>query len=173
MNPERWQQVDHILQAVMECRPEERDTFLRNACGGDAGLEDEVRSLLSSDRAAGTFLHDPALEVAARASPAGDTESMEASLSLSGRTFSHYHVIEKLGAGGMGVVWRARDPRLDRFVALKFLPAAKMTDPDRKRRFAQEARTASALNHPHIVTIYDIDQASLEGRPADFIAMEY
>jgi Tol biopolymer transport system component len=89
-----------------------------------------------------------------------------------GRTISHYRIVEKLGAGGMGIVWKARDTRLDRFVALKFLPAAKVSDPERKRRFVLEARAASSLNHPNIITIYDIDQAGPEGHPADFIAME-
>src|SRR6266571_4750970 len=86
-----------------------------------------------------------------------------------GERLGHYEVVAKLGQGGMGVVWKARDIRLDRFVALKFLPAAKMSDPERKRRFVQEARAASALNHPNIITIYDIDQAD----GADFIAMEF
>ena len=86
-----------------------------------------------------------------------------------GQTLGHYQITAKLGEGGMGVVFKARDTHLDRFVALKVLPREKVADQDRKRRFVQEAKAASALNHPHIVHIYDIDQA--EG--TDFIAMEY
>jgi serine/threonine protein kinase len=84
-------------------------------------------------------------------------------------TIGHYEILEKLGEGGMGVVWKARDTRLERFVALKLLPTAKTADPERRRRFVQEARSASALNHPNIVTIYDIDRAD----GADYIAIEY
>jgi eukaryotic-like serine/threonine-protein kinase len=86
-----------------------------------------------------------------------------------GRTLSHYEIIEKLGEGGMGAVWKARDTRLDRFVALKTLPAEKLSDPERRRRFVQEAKAASALNHPNIVHIYDI--ADADALP--FIAMEF
>jgi serine/threonine protein kinase len=86
-----------------------------------------------------------------------------------GKTISHYSVLEKLGEGGMGVVYKARDTRLDRFVALKVLPAARVADPERKLRFVQEAKAASSLNHPNIITLYDIGQA--EG--VDFISMEY
>ncbi|HTA71467.1 MAG TPA: protein kinase [Bryobacteraceae bacterium] len=88
---------------------------------------------------------------------------------MTGRTLSHYLIEEKLGQGGMGVVYKARDTRLDRFVALKVLPADKVADPERKRRFIQEAKAASALNHPNIITIHDIDQAD----GVDFIAMEH
>src|SRR5882724_362555 len=82
---------------------------------------------------------------------------------------SHYEVLDKLGEGGMGVVYKARDTRLDRFVALKVLPADKVADQERKRRFVQEAKAASALNHPNIITIYDIGQ--VDG--VDFMAMEF
>ena len=86
-----------------------------------------------------------------------------------GQTISHYRIVEKLGEGGMGVVYKARDTRLDRFLALKVLPPDKFIDPERRRRFAVEAKAASALNHPNIVAIYDIETAD----GVDFIAMEY
>jgi serine/threonine protein kinase len=88
---------------------------------------------------------------------------------MTGRTIAHYEILERLGEGGMGVVYKARDSHLDRFVAIKVLPPEKMTDPERKRRFVQEAKAASALNHPNIITIHDIDQTD----GIDFISMEY
>src|SRR6184192_1186229 len=88
---------------------------------------------------------------------------------MTGRVISHYRILDKLGEGGMGVVYKAQDTHLDRFVALKILPPEKVADPERKRRFVQEAKSASALNHPNIITIHDI--ASEDG--VDFIAMEY
>jgi len=88
---------------------------------------------------------------------------------MTGTTIGHYELLEKLGEGGMGVVYRARDVLLNRFVALKFLPADAGIDEDRKRRFLQEAQVASALNHPNIVTIYEI----VLDPPHQFIAMEY
>ena len=86
-----------------------------------------------------------------------------------GQTISHYRILEKLGEGGMGVVYKACDTRLDRFLAIKVLPPDKLGDPERKRRFVQEANAASSLNHPNIVVVYEID--SVDG--VDFIAMEY
>jgi serine/threonine protein kinase len=86
-----------------------------------------------------------------------------------GKTIAHYQILEKLGDGGMRVVYKARDTHLDRFVAVKVLPPEKVADSERKRRFVQQAKAASALNHPNIITIYDIDE--FDG--VDFIAMEY
>jgi serine/threonine protein kinase len=88
---------------------------------------------------------------------------------MTGESLGHYRVLEKLGQGGMGVVYKALDTRLDRPVSLKILPPDRVADPERKRRFIQEAKAASALNHPNIVTIYDI--GSHNG--VDFIAMEF
>ena len=88
---------------------------------------------------------------------------------MSELSYSHYAIEGKLGQGGMGVVYKARDTRLDRTVAIKVLPADKVTDPERRRRFLLEAKTASSLNHPNIITIHDIGQ----DHGADFIAMEY
>src|SRR5205807_10295778 len=98
-----------------------------------------------------------------------DSRVQPRSCAMIGRTIQHYQIVETLGRGGMGVVYKARDTHLDRFVAIKVLPPEKVADPERKRRFVQEAKAASALNHPNIITIHDIDEAD----GVYFISMEF
>ena len=119
--------------------------------------------LLKFDSRGDRFIEEPALEVAAK------MMAQEKPESLLGQQLGSYQILSLLGAGGMGVVYKARDTRLKRSVAIKVLPADQVSDPERKRRFIQEARAASALNHPNIITIYDIGS---EGG-IDFIVMEY
>src|SRR6185295_2395363 len=89
-----------------------------------------------------------------------------------GQMLSHYRIVEKLGEGGMGVLYRARDTRLDRSVAIKVLRPEALGNADRRRRLVQEAKAASALNHPHIVTVYGVGRSLVNGHEVDFIAME-
>lgn len=163
MKPERWQQIDKLLEQALEQEPGRRGVFLDEACQGDAALRQEVESLLSAHGKAGHFIEAGPLDAAVARTRA------VAAQSLTGRHVGHYQILSRLGEGGMGVVYKARDQHLDRFVGIKVLPPELVADPDRKRRFAQEAKAASALNHPNIITIHDI--ASENGR--DFIVMEY
>lgn len=163
MNPDQWLQIDNLFQAAVELPPEERPAFLEEACQGDEELRRAVESMLASDELAGSFIEAPAVAMAAAILVEDNTES------LVGRNFSHYRIESLLGKGGMGEVWLAQDTKLGRNVALKLLPANLTRDSERLRRFKQEARAASALNQPNIITIHEIGQA--DGR--HFIVTEF
>ena len=160
---DRWTTVKRIHQSALDKDPSERAAFVDESCGGDETLRREVQSLLTYASQAESFLERPAVDIAT--TPPG--ESQEAM--LVGRTLSHYQVLSLLGAGGMGEVYLARDPRLDRTVALKILPGELAADPDRMQRFTREAKAASALNHPNVATIYDVGESD----GISFIAMEH
>jgi serine/threonine-protein kinase len=163
MKPERWQQVDKLLQAALALDPADRASFLNHACKSDAALRQEIDSLLASHERAGSFIESPAIE----ASPSLIVTN--AADSILEQPIGPYRILSHLGSGGMGEVYLAQDARLGRKVALKILPDYFTTDEQRVKRFEQEAQAASALNHPNIITIYDIGE--VEGR--HFIATEY
>ena len=163
MKPDHWQKVKEIFDGALQREPDQRAKFLKERCAGDDATRREVETLLLADEQAGNFGESPAIEIMAEIMTNDDSN-----LLLEG-TLAHYRVIKRLGVGGMGEVYLAEDTKLGRKVALKVLPQSLTADEQSKRRFIQEAKTASALNHPNIITIYEI--ASANGR--DFIAMEY
>ncbi len=157
--PERWAQIEHLYHAALEREPSGRAVFLDEACAGDDDLRREVASLLAYEGQTASFIEAPVLEVAAR-------ELADESLSAAENhqpanapsQIGAYQILSLLGRGGMGEVWLAHDPRLSRKVAIKLLPAEFTQDAERVRRFEQEARAASALNHPNIITIHEIGE---------------
>ena len=163
MTPERWQQVEEVLQAALDRAPQERAAFLDQVCAGDAELQTEANSLVSAYDAAADFIEEPAI--------ARDAHVIlgDHSLNHIGREIGPYKIIERLGSGGMGEVYLAEDARLDRLVALKILPPYFVSDETRLRRFQREARAASALNHPNILTIHEVGELE----DLHFIATEF
>jgi serine/threonine protein kinase/Tol biopolymer transport system component len=154
MKPERRKQIEKLYDAALQLEVSRRAAFLDQACAGDEELGREVASLLASDAQAANLLPAPAAEIAS---------------SAIGRRIGHYQVLSLLGAGGMGEVYLAEDTQLGRKLALKLLPTQLTADADRLRRFEREARAASALNHPNIITIFEIGQ---EGS-THYIATEF
>jgi hypothetical protein len=161
MDRERWQRICEILNQALQLPAEQRPAYLDDACGGDAPARAEVESLIAAANGSG-LLDRPV------ASPSQATTTMELSALAAGRRIGPYRIVEMLGRGGMGVVYKAIDTRLDRLVALKLLSHAEGSELDRAR-FLREAKAASALNHPNIVTVYEYN--TIDG--LDFIAMEF
>jgi serine/threonine protein kinase len=149
MAPERWRQIEQLYHAALERPLDEREAFLDEACAGDDELRREVVSLIAAHNRAETFISTPPDDVVAA------LVAEQQSGSMSGRTLGHYRLDSLLGAGGMGEVWRARDTRLDRAVAVKILPEHLVDNPEALRRFEREAKAVAALSHPNILAIYD------------------
>jgi serine/threonine protein kinase/Tfp pilus assembly protein PilF len=162
---ERWQQVEHLYHAALERGAEERAAFLAEACTGDESLRRDVESLLAYEDQAENFIESPALDVAAKMM----AEEQGARV-VAGQTIKHYQIISPLGAGGMGEVYLAEDTRLERRVALKFLPALFTQDKRHLRRFEQEARAVAALSHPNVCVIHEVVET---GEDRHCIVMEY
>src|SRR5215510_7138101 len=159
---ERWREIETLFHAAREREFGERAAFLDEACAGDEELRREVDSLLSQQERSGSTLGNAASDLAAE-------WVQEHEHLTSGQVIGHFQILSELGKGGMGEVYLAEDQKLRRKVALKLLRREFATQTGSLRRFKQEAQAASALNHPHIVTIYEIGDAD----DTHFIAAEY
>ena len=160
MNREEYQKVKKIFQSALDIASDERDDYLNEKCSDNPAIRYEVERLLNSFDS--DYLEQPAVEKFA------ETILSKSNLSI-GQEFGHYRIIKKIGAGGMGEVFLAEDTRLKRKIALKILPAAVSQNKNHLRRFEQEAYSASALNHPNILTVHEFGSEN----GTNFIATEF
>ncbi|MEK6303357.1 MAG: protein kinase [Acidobacteriota bacterium] len=163
MNPERWKQINDVLIPALEREAFERSALVKEACGSDEGLRLDVESLLASHEQASDFLEESIVGAAARLLVEDRTHL------AAGQQIDHYQILSLLGVGGMGEVYLVRDTTLGRQAAIKLLPSRFSEDRGRLRRFQQEARTASALNHPNIITVYELGEFD----SAQYLATEF
>ena len=159
MNPLQWPDVERLFNSAMQLEPQDRTAYLEQACRGDESLRMEVERLMANDEEAQAFMGSRALSVAARALG----KDQPGSADLTGGTFLHYHITGKIGAGGMGEVYRAEDTNIHRNVALKVLPEEFSGDAERLGRFQREAELLSSFNHPNIATLYGFEES--DGKP--------
>ena len=153
MTPDRWKQISQIYEDARTLRLSEREAYLKEACAGDASLQLEVQALLDQPTS------PQGLEGLTPSMVAQALGPVDEGVNFTGRRFGAYLVHERIAVGGMGEVYRARDTRLGRDVAIKVLPQAFANDPDRLARFEREARVLAALDHPHIGTIHGIEES--------------
>src|SRR6266571_574169 len=152
MTPARLKTIEEIFLAALDQEPEQVSAFLDTACEGDAVLRREVEALLTSDQRAGRFMQSSPVGLATKI-----IQNQQAD-SLVGRTIGHYKISERIGTGGMGDVYLATDITAGRKAALKLLPVRFTGDPERLKRFQQEAHAVVGLNHPNILTVYEIGE---------------